>query len=136
MMNALGSSVPLCLATMGAEPCQRCTGRDKPHSPTASFARTMGVLVAAGVLDLASGSSMAQARRIASAGNARLMRRWEAEHGAALRRRDAAACALCGSTAGAKRCNRCKVVRFCCAECAAAAWPTHKAACNATAKKV
>jgi 2-methylcitrate dehydratase PrpD len=79
---------------------------------------------------------LAQARRIANAGNARQMRRWEAEHGAALKRRDASACALCGSTSGAaKRCSRCKTARFCGTECAAAAWPTHKAACNAAAKK-
>ena len=135
LRNVLAGTVPLCLDTMGAEPCQRCMSRDKPHAPSASFARTMGVLVAAGALDPASSTSMAQARRIAAAGNSRLMRRWEAEHGAALRRRDASACALCGSTSGStKRCRRCKAVRFCGAECAAAAWPTHKAACIAAAK--
>ena len=136
LRNLLGSSVVRCLETMGAEPCQWCTSREKPHAPSASFARTMGVLVAAGALDPASPTSMAQARRIANAGNARQMRRWEAEHGAALKQRDASACALCGSTSGAaKRCSRCKTARFSGTACAAAAWPTHKAACNAAAKK-
>ena len=51
LMDALCSTVPGCLGTMGAEPCQRCMQRDMPHAPSATFARTMGAFASAGVID-------------------------------------------------------------------------------------
>ena len=130
MAEVLTSSVPMCLESMGGQPCQRCMGRDQPHSPAASFTRTMGAFVAAGVIDLSSPASMAALRRLAGGGpTARLVRKWEAAHAAALKRRAANACAFCGESGG-KKCARCSA-RFCGEACIAAGWPTHKAECAA-----
>ena len=134
LMDALCSTVPGCLGTMGAEPCQRCMQRDMPHAPSATFARTMGAFASAGVIDPTDPGCFKLLRRVCgSSGCVRELRRWETTQGAALKRRDATACAFCGERGG-RRCGRCKAVRFCDDDCAAAAWPTHKAACNAAKK--
>jgi hypothetical protein len=130
--DVLCSTVPACLESRGAAPCQRCAANGKPHAPGASLVRTLGTLVGAGLLQR---TDMAAARRAASEEGgvtARLLRRWEATNGAALWRRDAGACAACGE-AGGKRCGRCKTARFCGEECMHAGWPAHKAACKAAA---
>ena len=42
----------------------------------------------------------------------------------------AACCAGCGKSEGAKICSKCAVARFCCKECLAHMWPTHKPFCR------
>jgi hypothetical protein len=116
------SSVAPCIASRGADACHRCLHGDRPHAPSASVARTIGVFASFGML--------AFARRQDATGTAI----------AALRRLDAAKaqrhsggeapCELCGEAQAHKRCSRCRVARFCGAECMRAAWPTHKHACQ------
>jgi hypothetical protein len=94
----------------------------------------MGAFASAGVIDPTDPGCFKLLRRVCgSSGCVRELRRWETTQGAALKRRDATACAFCGERGG-RRCGRCKAVRFCDDDCAAAAWPTHKAACNAAKK--
>ena len=42
----------------------------------------------------------------------------------------AASCSGCGTQANLKTCSKCRVARFCSAECIARAWPAHKPNCK------
>jgi tetratricopeptide (TPR) repeat protein len=115
------SSVAPCIASRGADACHRCLHGDRPHAPSASLARTLGVFASFGL--------MAHARRQGvTAAAAAALRRWEATQ--AGRQRGDASCELCGEAPAHKRCSRCRGARFCGAECMRAAWPTHKRACQ------
>jgi hypothetical protein len=48
-------------------------------------------------------------------------------------RRDvvSACCVGCGAVRKLKTCSRCRIARFCDAECTARMWPAHKASCKA-----
>lgn len=129
----LASTVVPCLRSGGRRACQRCASQDKPHAAGISLERTLGVLHAHRLVvpDAPGGLGGAGggAHGVAAAAAAWLqLARFSSASGGAAERAEKR-CALCYARP-AQRCGRCRDARFCGADCARAAWPSHPKICR------